>query len=134
MARALIQTVNTSNITLDEGAIIPLGTTTRRFGECLNQNGNGIAIGGTGYYTIRANIVITPAATGNLTVVLANNGTVIPGAIAIGSVSTVGNTITLPIDFTIRRGCCCESFDNITVVLSEGSGTVNNIVVNVVKE
>lgn len=134
MARALLQTVNANDQSITENGIIGLGTTSRRFGDCIVQNGNGISINGDGYYKIDAIVVLTPTAEGNVTIILTDNGTPIPGAIAIGSVSTVGNSVTLPITFVIRRGCNCINTDVISCVLSENSATVNNIVVDVVRK
>ena len=134
MAKALLQTVNSNDQDITENGVIGLGTTSRRYGNCIMQNGNGISIGSEGYYSIDAIVVLTPTAEGNATIVLTDNGTPIPGAIATSSVSTVGNTVTLPIKFTIRRGCNCINTDVISCVLSENSATINNIVTNVEKK
>jgi len=66
-------------------------------------------------------------------VALYDNGVQIPGAIAYGSVGTAGNAVTLPIETTIRQGCCCNGVDSITVVLLEGAGDVTNVAVRIEK-
>lgn len=134
MGRSLIQTANQSSQSVLENSIISLGSVQRRFGCNLRLSGNGIEANGEGYYTIDANVSIAPTAAGPVTVAIYNNGNQIPGAIAYGSVSTAGNPITLCINCTIRQGCCCNSADNITVVLVTGAGDVQNISVRVVKE
>lgn len=134
MSKALIQLVNSGNQTVDEGGIIGLGTTTHRFGNELAQSGNGVTVVGDGYYEIKINAVIVPAATGDVTITLLNNGVAIPGATATGAVGTVGDSVTLPIDFIIRRGCHCSNANNISVELTANSGTISNIVTIVEKK
>ena len=134
MSKSLIQTANQSAQTVANNSIISLGSVQRRFGCNLRLSGNAIECDGQGYYTIDGNVSVAPTAAGNVTVALFNNGVQIPGAIAYGAVSTAGNSVTLPLETTIRQGCCCDSADNITVVLIEGAGTVSNISLRVVKE
>ena len=134
MSKSLIQTANQSAQTVANNSIISLGSVQRRFGCNLRLSGNAIECDGQGYYTIDGNVSVAPTAVGNVTVALFNNGVQIPGAIAYGAVSTAGNSTTLPLETTIRQGCCCDSADNITVVLIEGAGTVRNISLRVVKE
>ena len=133
MSRALIQTANQSAQAVAANSIISLGSTQRRFGCNLRLSGNGIEVNGEGYYTADCCVSVAPTAAGPVTVALYNNGVQIPGAIAYGSVSTAGNSITLPIITTIRQGCCCDSADNLTCVLIEGAGTVRNVSLRVEK-
>lgn len=134
MSRSLIQTANQSSQTVAANSIIGLGSTQRRFGCNLRLSGNAIELNGEGYYTVDCNVSVAPTAAGPVTVALFNNGVQIPGAIAYGSVSTAGNSVTLPIETTLRQGCCCDSADSLTCVLVEGAGTVRNISLRVVKE
>ena len=122
MSRSLIQTTNQTSQTVAENGIISLGSVLRRFGCNCRLSGNAIEVTGEGYYKIDANVSVAPTAAGPVTVALYNNGAQIPGAIAYSSVSTAGNSITLPIETTIRQGCCCDSADSITCVLVEGPG------------
>ena len=133
MARSLIQTVNQSNQAVAVNSIIPLGSTQRRFGCNLRLSGNGIEVMGEGYYTIDANVSVTPTAAGAVTVALYLNGVQIPGAIAY-TTGAAGVPEAIAIPTTIRQGCCCDGADNITCVLIAGAGVVNNIAVRVVKE
>ena len=134
MSRSLIQTTNQSSQNVAVNSIISLGSTQRRFGSNLRLSGNAIEVDGAGYYTIDCSVSVAPTAAGNITIALYNNGVQIPGAIAYGSVSTAGNPITLPINATIRQGCCCDSADSITCVLLAGAGVVQNISLRIEKE
>lgn len=134
MSQAIIQTVNANNQVLTVNSLIGLGTTTNRYGCGLNQNGNGIEISGSGYYEIKANVTITPTAAGNVTINMQKNGINVPGASAIGSVTTVGNSTTVPIDFIIRRPCAyCDNADIITFSV-DAAATINNITVQIIKQ
>ena len=134
MGRSLIQVANQSTQTVAVNSIIALGSTQRRFGCNCRLSGNGIEVSGEGYYTIDANVSVAPTATGDVTVALYNNGVQVSGAVAYGSVSTAGNPTTLSINTTVRQGCCCDSADNLTLVLLAGAGDVQNVSMRVVKE
>lgn len=134
MGRSLIQVANQSSQTVAADSIISLGSTQRRYGCNLRLSGNGIEVDGDGYYTITGSVSVTPTAAGAVTVAVYNNGVQIPGAIAYGSVTTVGNATALPLVATIRQGCCCcDSADNLTLVLVAGAGVVNNVSLRVEK-
>ena len=133
MSRSLIQTTNQTTQTVAENSIISLGSVLRRFGCNCRLSGNAIEVVGEGYYTIDANVSVTPTAAGAVTVALYDNGVQIPGAIAYGTTGAADEVVTLPIETTIRQSCCCDGADNITCVLIEGAGTVNNISVRVEK-
>lgn len=133
MGKSLIQTTNQSTQAVAINSIINLGSVQRRYGCNLRLSGNGIEVKGEGYYTIDAVVSVAPTAEGNVTVALFDNGVQLPGAIAYGSVSTAENPVTLPLIATIRQGCCCDSADNITCVLLEGAGNVENISVRIEK-
>ena len=134
MSRSLIQVANQSTQAVAVNSIISLGSTQRRFGCNCRLSGNGLEVDGEGYYTIDADVSIAPTAAGNVTVAVYNNGVQVPGAIAYGSVSTAGNPTSLCINTTVRQGCCCSSADNLTLVLLEGAGNVQNVSMRVVKE
>ena len=133
MSKSLIQVANQSTQAVANNSIIGLGSTQRRFGCNLRLSGNGIEVHGEGYYTIDADVAVAPTATGPVTVALYNNGVQVPGAIAYGSVSTAANPTTLCINTTVRQGCCCDSADNLTLVLIEGAGNVLNVSMRVEK-
>lgn len=133
MSRSLIQTSNQSTQTVALNSVIAPGTTIRRFGCNLRLSGNGIEVGGAGYYEFDVAVTVVPTAAGTVTVALYKDGVQIPGAIASGSVSTALNPVTLPIITTIRQGCECDGASNITLVLTEGAGTVSNVSLRAVK-
>ena len=133
MSRSLIQVANQSTQAVDVNSIISLGSVQRRFGCNCRLSGNGIEVNGEGYYTVDATVSVSPTATGAVTVGLYVDGAQRPGAIAYGSVSTASNPVTLPIVATIRQGCCCDSADNLTLVLIEGAGDVTNVSMRVEK-
>ena len=132
MSRSLIQTANQSNQTVAVNSIISLGSTQRRFGCNLRLSGNGIEVLGEGYYTIDANVSVTPTAAGAVTIALFQDGVQIPGAIAL-TTGTAAAPEAVSIPTTIRLGCC-DSTSTITCVLIAGPGVVNNIAVRVIKQ
>lgn len=133
MSRSLIQTVNQSSQSVAVNSIIGLGSVIRRFGCNCRLNGNAIEVDGEGYYKIDANVTLAPTAVGNVTVAIYKNGVALTGATATGSVSTAGQSVTLPIQTTIREGCCCDGGTALTVVLVSGASTVSNVAVRVEK-
>ena len=134
MSKSLIQTANISSQNVAVGSVISLGSVLRRFGCNCRLNGNAIEIEGEGYYTIDVDVTATPTVAGNVTVSVLKDGVVIPSATATNSVSTVGNSTTLPINTTVRLGCKCDGASSLTVVLVAGAGVVSNISMRVVKE
>ena len=132
MSKSLIQVANQSTQAVTDNSIISLGTTIRRYGCNLKLSGNGIEVNGEGYYKVDASISVAPTAEGNVTVALYNDGVQIPGAIAYSS-STATDPTNLCIATTIRQSCCCDSADNLTLVLVEGAGNVTNVSLRVEK-
>ena len=133
MGKSLIQTTNQSSQTVSSDSIISLGSVLRRYGCNCRLSGNAIEITGEGYFEIDACITLAPTTAGNVSAALYENGIQIPSAIATGSVTTAGNSITLPIVTTIRKPCCCDSASSITCVLIDGDSTVSNISVRITK-
>lgn len=132
MGKSLIQVANQSTQTVAANSIINLGSTQRRYGCNLRMSGNGIEVNGEGYYKIDASVSVAPTAAGNVTVAVYNNGIQIPGAIAY-TTGTAGDPISVALVATIRQGCCCDSADNLTLVLIEGAGEVTNVSLRVEK-
>lgn len=131
MSKALIQTVNAGPQAVEEMGVISLGSTVRRFGCNLRQSGDAIECAGCGYYTVTATVIAAPTAAGVVTVELYQNGVAVPGAIASATVATADSPVTLPLVGSIRLAC--EETATLTFVLTEGSGTVENIAVRVQK-
>ena len=134
MSKSLIQVANQSTQAVALNSIIGLGSTQRRFGCNCRLSGNGIELDGAGYYTVDANVTVEPTAAGTVTVALYNNGVQIPGAISSASADTAGNPVNVSIVATLRQGCCCDSADNLTLVLLAGPGDVTNVSMRVIKE
>lgn len=133
MSRSLIQVTNQSMQNVALNSIISLGSVLRRFGCNIRLSGNGIEVIGEGYYTISGTVTVAPTAAGTVSVAVYNNGMQIPGAIASGTAAVAGDPVTLPLETTIRQGCCCDSADNITLVLLEGAGEVSNVSLRIEK-
>lgn len=133
MSKSLIQVVNTTSQTLAAGSAISLGTAVRRYGCNCRLNGNAVEVSGEGYYKIDATVTIAPTATGNVQAAIYVNGVLLSGTLSTASVSTANNAVTLPIIGTIRQACCCDSADNITLVLVSGAGVVSNVALRVEK-
>ena len=133
MSKSLIQVANQSSQNVADNSIINLGSVQRRFGCNLRLSGNGIEVDGQGYYTIDGAVSVAPTAAGPVTVAVYDDGVQIPGVIAYGT-GTAGDPLTLPLVGTIRQGCRCDSADNLTVVLIEGAGVVQNVSLRVEKE
>ena len=131
MSRSLIQTVNAGPQTVPELGVISLGSTTRRFGCNCRQSGDAIECTGCGYYTVTASVVVSPDAIGVVSVQMNQNGAPVSGAVSSAAVATADNPATLTIVSTVRLSC--EETGTLTFVLTEGTGTVENISVRVEK-
>ena len=133
MSRSLIQVANPSVQAVAVNSIIAPGSVQRRFGCNCRLSGNAIEVAGEGYYLVDASVTVAPTAAENVTVGLAVNGTILPGAVAYGTAAAAGDPVTLPITGTIRQGCNCDSADNLTLVLLAGAGNVQNVSMRVEK-
>lgn len=100
-----------SSITLTEVAptsTLPIGTTNRRFGCNLRQDGDGIIAEGVGYYNVAVNASVTPVTAGDYTVTLLVNGVAIPNATQ--TVTAVANaTIAFNIPAIVRVQNCGDT-------------------------
>lgn len=132
MSKALIQTANTSQQTVAVNSTISLGSVLRRFGCNCRLNGNSIELEGEGYYIVDAVVTVAPTAAGDVTIALTQDDVIVPGTTSISSVSTAGNSTTIPISTTVRLRCC-GSTKSLKVALLAGAGTINNIAVRVLK-
>lgn len=127
-----IYTALTTPSVVAEGGTIPIGTLIRRYGRCLCVEGNGIAIGDSGYYDVDVSITVLPTAAGAITATLQKDGVAVPGATATGTAAAAGDAVNLSISSLIRQFGCCAGQSVITVILS-AAGTVNNMAVVVEK-
>ena len=133
MSRSLIQVANPSTQAVAVNSIIAPGSVQRRFGCNCRLIGNAVEVAGEGYYVVDAGVTVAPTVAGNVTVGLYVNGTLLPGAVGYGTAAAAGDPVTLPITATIRQGCNCDSADNLTLVLMEGAGNVQNVSMRVEK-
>ena len=97
-------------------------------------NGNAIEVNEPGYFLISASVTATPTAAEDVTVVVYENGTPLPGAIATSTVGEAGNSTNLSIVSTIRKGCCGDNLlSTLTFVLTSGAGVIDNISIRIEK-
>ena len=132
MSKSALYTALTTPTSVSSGSIIPLGTTIRRFGCNVSQDGNTISIKGKGYFLVNVSVTADPAAVGAVTATLNKDGVPVTGATASGSVSTAANPTALPITAIVRNACDCDS-SILSLVLSGQASTVQNVAVTVVK-
>ena len=133
MSRSLLQTANSSAQNVDVSGVIGLGRVLRRYGCNIRLNGDAVEIEGAGYYTISAAVVATPTAAEDVTVAVYKDGVAVPAATATQTVGTAGDTVTLPIETTVRLGCC-DGASALTLVLESGAGVIDNVSARIEKE
>ena len=122
----------TTPISVAIGSTVPLGTTIRRFGCNIAQDGNAITVKGKGYFLVTASITAAPDAVGTVTVAMSKGGVPVSGATASNSVSTAANSTALPITAIVRNACDCDS-SALSFTLDGTASTVQNVAVTVVK-
>lgn len=132
MSKSATYTAMTTPTSVAVSGILPLGTTIRRFGCNVTQDGNTINIKGKGYFLVMASITAAPDAVGTVTVSMSKDGVPVSGATASGSVSTAANPAALPITAIVRNACDCDS-SILSFNLSGTASTVQNVAVTVVK-
>lgn len=132
MSKSALYTALTTPTSVSSGSIIPLGTTIRRFGCNVSQDGNTISIKGKGYFLVNVSVTAAPADVGAVTATLNKDGVPVTSATASGSVSTAANPTALPITAIVRNACDCDS-SILSLVLSGQASTVQNVAVTVVK-
>ena len=105
MSKSAIYTVNSTETIVAPGSIIPLGSTIRRFGCNIAQDGNTITLSGGGYYHITATATVSPTAAGDVEVSLVKDG--VPIATASATVAAADDLVTMPINVIVRNTCDC---------------------------
>lgn len=123
--KSAIYVSNTSQNAVAVNGTIPVGTTIRRYGCNIKQEGQGVVVTGTGYYDITASITLLGTAAGTAIVQLYRDGVPIAGAqakttLAADSYSNVSLT-------ALVREQCCNASSTITAVLSGVAATVDTI-------
>jgi hypothetical protein len=140
MSRSLIQVVNQTVQAIPAVAvgttpvILNLGTATHGYGCNARLSGNAVRIDGQGYYKVDAAVTVSPTAAGSVVVALYDGNNQIDGAIATATVTTANNTITIPINTTIKQGCSCDGAGSLTLRVIDGvASNITNISMRVEK-
>ena len=132
MAKSLIYVVNTNLQPLVVGDTIGLGSTVRRFGCNIVQDGNTIILKGTGYYKIAATFTFASTAAGTATITMFNDGFAVPGAEVSATTSAVDNSRSMTIEAVVRVRC--DRMDNsLSFVVTGEAGNMSNVAIVVEK-
>lgn len=130
MSKSVIYTANATANAVAIGDLIPLGSTSRRYGCNLRQDGNGITATGAGYYLVTMSATVAPTAAGAVTITGQKDGVAIIGATAT-STAAAGATADLAFSAIVRNIGCDSSI--LSFVLTGAAATVSNFAVSVVK-
>ena len=130
MSKSTIYTANAVPSTVAVGDLTPLGSTSRRYGCNLRQDGNGITATGAGYYLVTMSATVAPTAAGAVTITGQKDGVAIIGATAT-STAAAGAATDLAFS-TVARNIGCDS-SILSFVLTGAAATVSNFAVSVVK-
>lgn len=132
MAKSAIYTAMTTPTAVAVGGTIPLGTTIRRFGCNIAQDGNSITVSGRGYFKVSGSITLAPTATTIATVTLLKDGVPVSGGVASATVSTANNAVAVPIEAIVRNRCDCDS-SILALQLTGTASSVTNVALAVEK-
>lgn len=132
MSKSAIYTTNTTAPTIAVDGIIPVGTTTRRYGCNIRQDGNAITICGQGYYLVNVSATVTPAAAGTVSVTAQKDGVAIVGATGSETVAAAATAVNIGITAIVRNACGCD-ISILSFILGGGAAVVNNLAVTVEK-
>lgn len=131
MSKSAIYTANTSAQTVAVNDIIPVGTTSRRFGCNIRQDGNTITLTGPGYYLVNASATVAPTAAGTVSVTGQKDGVAVIGATAAATTTVAAESENLSLDFIVRNVGCGSSI--LSFALGGAESTVSNLAVTVTK-
>ena len=132
MSKSAIYTTNTTAPTIAVDGIIPVGTTTRRYGCNIRQDGNAITLCGQGYYLVNVSATVTPTAAGTVSVTAQKDGVDIVGATGSETVAAVSNAANSSITAIVRNACGCDS-SILSFILGGVAAVVDNFAVTVEK-
>ena len=132
MSKSAIYTTNTTAPTIAVDGIIPVGTTTRRYGCNVRQDGNAITLCGQGYYLVNVSATVTPTAAGTVSVTAQKDGVAIVGATGSETVAAVSNAANISITAIVRNACGCDS-SILSFILGGVADVVDNFAVTVYK-
>ncbi len=131
MSKSAIYTTNVSNPAVEVGGIVPVGSTTRRYGCNVRQDGNAITLCGQGYYLVNASATVAPSAAGTVSLTAQKDGVAIIGATASQTVAASG-VANLNITGIVRNACGCDG-SLLSLVLGGVASVINNLAVTVEK-
>ena len=131
MSKSAIYTANTSAQTVAVNDIIPVGTTSRRFGCNIRQDGNTITLTGPGYYLVNASATVAPTAAGTVSVTGQKAGVAVIGATTAATTPVAAESANLSMGFIVRNVSCGSSI--LSFVLGGAESTVSNLAVTVTK-
>ena len=131
MSKSAIYTTNVSNPTVAVGGIVPVGSTTRRYGCNIRQDGNAITLCGQGYYLVNVSATVAPTAAGTVSLTAQKDGVAIIGATTAQTVAANG-VANLNITAIVRNACACNG-SILSLVLDGVASVVNNLAVTVEK-
>ena len=132
MSKSAIYTTNTAAPTIAVDGIIPVGTTTRRYGCNIRQDGNAITLCGQGYYLVNVSATVTPTSAGTVSVTAQKDGVDIVGATGSETVAAVANAANISITAIVRNACGCDS-SILSFILGGVAAVVDNFAVTVYK-
>ncbi|AXF52117.1 MAG: spore surface glycoprotein [Podoviridae sp. ctcf755] len=142
----LLGVKNTASQTLLANGIVNLGAVYRKY--CKKNcgigtfafNGNSISLNRKGIYHLTLTAIVAGTVAGNVTLQLAENGVLVPGALATQTITTANTelrTLTIDYYFLVDDTCILGNdttlAKTITVVNTGVGSTISNIVVNVDK-
>lgn len=131
MSKSAIYTANTTPTTVAVGGIVPIGTTVRRYGQNVRQDGNTITVTGLGYYLVNVSATVAPTAAGTVTLTGQKDGVAVSGATAAETTTAAATSVTLALTYIVRNTCCGSSI--LSYVLGGAASTVSNLAATVVK-
>lgn len=131
MSKSAIYTANTVSTAVAVNGIIPVGSTVRRFGQNIRQDGNTITVSGPGYYLVNVSATVAPTAAGTVTIIGQKDGVAVSGATAAETTAAAATTVNLSLAYIVRNTCCNSSI--LSFVLGGAASTVSNLAVSIVK-
>ena len=130
MSKSAIYTTNVSAPTVAVGGIVPFGTTTRRYGCNIRQDGNAITLCGQGYYLVNISATLAPTAAGTVSLTAQKDGVAVPGATASATAAAADDALDLNITALVRQVCCAAG-SALTLVLTGAAASVENVALRV---
>lgn len=132
MSKSVIYTAMTTPTNLVIGDTLPVGSTIRRFGSNIRQDGDSIVTTGRGYFKITVSAIVEPAGAGTVTLELNKDGVPVVGARASETVAATDTLASLSIVAVVRNMCECDSAV-LSLVLKDGNTALNDLAIVIEK-